>query len=263
MAFDKFKAMITIKKPQEIKALRDGGRRLAFILKTLAEAVAPGVNAKDLDLLAEKLANEGGDTPAFLGYRPEGVHKSYPASICVSINDEVVHGIPTEEKILKEGDVVAIDMGLIHKNLITDSAITVIVGGGDGQAKKLVAATKKALDIGIKAARAGNTVGDIGFAIEQFVKPLGFGLAEGLAGHGVGYKVHEDPYVPNTGNAGEGEVLKPGMVIAIEPMLTEGSSKVVFDKDGYTVRTRDGKRSAHFEHTIAITEKGPKILTAK
>jgi methionyl aminopeptidase len=127
--------------------------------------------------------------------------------------------------------------------------------------KKLISSTRKALELGIKAARGGNRVGDIGFAIEQYVKPLGFGLAEGLAGHGVGYKVHEDPYVPNTGKAGDGPLLKPGMIIAIEPMLNEGTSAVIFDKDGYTVRTRDGKRSAHCEHTILITEKGAEILT--
>jgi len=275
--------MITIKKPHEIEALGEGGARLAYILGELAKVVKEGAgrSAKEIDELAEKLAVDGGDKPAFLGYKPEGAREPYPASVCISINDEVVHGIPTADKIFKTGDVVAIDMGLIHKELITDSAVTVIVGGskdggevkerkGDAldraanvAAKKLVSATKKALDLGIKAARAGATVGDIGFAIEQFVRPLGFGLAEGLAGHGVGYEIHEDPYVPNTGKAGEGPVLKPGMVIAIEPMLTEGSGRVIFEKDGYTVRTRDGKRSAHFEHTIVITEKGPKVLTQK
>ena len=253
--------MITIKKPEEIALLREGGKRLAFILQELAKAVRVGGSAKELDVLAEKLAKEGGDKPAFLGYTPDGAHEPYPASICISINDEVVHGIPHEEKIFKDGDVVAIDMGLVHGGLFTDSAVTVIVGKGDPKAKKLINTTRKALELGIKAARGGNRVGDIGFAIEQFVKPLGFGMAEGLAGHGVGYKVHEDPYVPNEGKAGEGELLKPGMVIAIEPMLNEGTGAVVFDKDGYTVRTRDGKRSAHFEHTILITGKGAEILT--
>lgn len=254
--------MITIKKPEEIALLREGGKRLAFILRELAKTVRVGGSAKELDELAEKLAAEGGDKSAFLGYTPDGAHSPYPASICISINEEVVHGIPTAEKIFKNGDVVAIDMGLLHAGLITDSAVTVIVGKGDPKAKKLISSTKKALDLGIKAARGGNKVGDIGFAIEKFVKPLGFGLAEGLAGHGVGYEVHEDPYVPNTGKAGDGPLLKPGMVIAIEPMLNEGTGAVVFDKDGYTVRTRDRKRSAHFEHTVLITEKGAEILTA-
>ena len=157
---------------------------------------------------------------------------------------------------------VAIDMGLIHGGLITDSAVTVVVGAGDEAALKLADITKKALQKGIEAVKPGNTVGDIGYAIEQFVKPFGYGHAEGLAGHGVGYKVHEDPFVPNTGKKGDGEELRPGMVIAIEPMLNEGTGKVVFDKDGYTVRTKDGKRSAHFEHTVAVTENGHIVLTA-
>lgn len=253
--------MITIKKSEEIVLLRKGGKRLAFILHELSSVVRVGGSAKELDVLAYKLATENGDQPAFLNYTPEGASEPYPASVCISINEEVVHGIPHEEKIFKDGDVVSIDMGLIHAGLITDSAITVIAGKGDAKAKKLITSTRKALELGIKAARGGNHVGDIGFAIEQFVKPLGFGLAEGLAGHGVGYKVHEDPYVPNTGKTGDGPILKSGMVIAIEPMLTEGTSSVVFDKDGYTVRTRDGKRSAHCEHTILITEKGAEILT--
>ncbi len=253
--------MITIKTQEEIKILREGGRRLAVILRELATHVATGVSSLQIDALGKTLAEKGGDKPAFLGYRPKGVRTPYPASVCISINDEVVHGIPHVEKIFREGDIVTLDMGLVHGGLITDSAITVIVGGGDEKAKKLVHATATALEKGIAAALPGKTVGDIGFAIEQFVKPLGFGQAEGLAGHGVGYKVHEDPYVPNTGKRGEGAVLKPGMVIAIEPMLTEGTGKVTFDKDEYTVRTKDGKRSAHSEHTIVITETGNQVLT--
>ncbi|MEK7390850.1 MAG: type I methionyl aminopeptidase [Patescibacteria group bacterium] len=272
--------MITIKSQEEIKILREGGLRLAQILTELASRARPGVSSAELDKLGRELAEKNGDRPAFLGYKPKGVKTPYPASVCVSINDEVVHGIPSGEKILEEGDIVAIDMGLIHKNLITDSAVTVIVGGGRGEggdkdgknngnskdkngkkAQTLVDVTKKALQKGIEAALPGNTVGDIGYAIEQFVGPFGYGHAEGLAGHGVGYKVHEDPFVPNTGKKGDGPALRPGMVIAIEPMLTEGAGKVVFDKDGYTVRTKDGKRSAHFEHTVAITENGNQVLT--
>jgi len=253
--------MITIKTQEEIKVLREGGRRLAAILTVLSGRVAAGVSSLEIDALGHQLALDGGDKPAFLGYRPAGIKIPYPASVCISINEEVVHGIPKAEKIFNDGDVVTLDMGLVHGGLITDSAITVIVGKGDEQAKKLVHATRTALEKGIAAALPGKTVGDIGFAIERYVKSLGFGQAEGLAGHGVGYKVHEDPYVPNTGKKGEGAVLKPGMVIAIEPMLTEGTGKVVFDKDGYTVRTKDKKRSAHSEHTIAITETGNLVLT--
>lgn len=253
--------MIILKTKEEIKIMREGGKRLAAILRQLSTKIQPGVSSLDIDALAYELATKGGDKPAFLGYKPEGVKKAYKASVCISINDEVVHGIPGPHKIFKDGDVVALDMGLIHQGLITDSAITLIVGSGDTEAKKLVESTKTALKRGIEAIAPGKTVGDIGYAIEKFVEPLGYGQAEGLAGHGVGHKLHEDPYVPNTGKRGEGDILKPGMVIAIEPMLNEGTDEVVFDKDGYTVRTADGRRSAHFEHTVAVTEDGYEVLT--
>jgi methionyl aminopeptidase len=255
---------ITIKTKEEIVILREGGKRLAFILNEVAKIVRPGISTRELDALANMLSIQGGDRPAFLDYKPYGAKRAYPASLCVSINDEVVHGIPNEDeaKILKEGDIVSLDMGIIHKGLITDSAITVPVGKINKKAKELLNATREALDIGIQMAKLGNTVGDIGFAIESFVKPYGFGVVRELAGHGVGYKVHEDPYVPNYGRRGEGEILRPGMVIAIEPMINEGTPDIKLDHDGYTYRTLDGKRSAHFEHTIVVTEKGPEILTA-
>lgn len=254
---------ITVKTPVEIKILREGGKRLASILKQLVAEVKPGVSAQSLNALAEKLMLGGGDIPSFLGYVPSGAKRPYPASLCVSINDEVVHGIPNEtEKLLKEGDIVTLDTGLIHKGLFTDSAITVGVGKIDAKAKKLLNVTKKALMVGIKAVRAGATTGDIGFAIESFVKPYGFGIVRELAGHGVGYAVHEEPFVPNFGKKGEGMVLKAGMVIAIEPMLNEGGAGVKLDSDGYTYRTKDGSRSAHFEHTVVVTENGSEILTA-
>lgn len=254
--------MITIKTPEEIVLLREGGRRLSAILKQLGDMVVPGLSTLDIDTMARKLIEEGGDTSAFLDYQPDGAPRPFPASVCVSINEEVVHGIPNEKpRILKEGDIVSIDLGLIHKNLITDSAITVPVGKIDKESTQLLEVTKNALMTGIKAAKAGAHVGDIGFAIQEFVKPYGYGHAEGLSGHGVGYAVHEDPYVPNTGTPGQGALLKEGMIIAIEPMLNLGTGKVLFDKDGYTVRTKDGKRSAHFEHTIVITKKGSEVLT--
>ena len=173
-----------------------------------------------------------------------------------------MHGIPNEtEKLIKEGDIVTLDAGLIHEGLFTDSALTVGVGKIDAKAKKLIDTTKKALAVGIKAVRAGATTGDIGFAIETFVKPYGFGIVRELAGHGVGYGVHEEPFVPNFGKKGEGVELRTGMVIAIEPMLNEGGADVVLDADGYTYRTKDGSRSAHFEHTVVVTEYGAEILT--
>ncbi|MES2023809.1 MAG: type I methionyl aminopeptidase [Patescibacteria group bacterium] len=255
---------IIIKTPEEIEILREGGRRLATVLYKVKDMVAPGISTKDLDRYAEKLIRDGGDYPAFLNYRPEGAKTPYPASLCVSVNEEVVHGIPSEEKILKEGDIVSIDLGLMHKELYTDMALTVPVGKVNAQSEKLMDITERALHVGIDAARVGNRVGDIGYAIENFVKSQGkFGIVEVLSGHGVGKAIHEDPYIPNFGKKGTGAKLVKGMVIAIEPMLNNGTKNVTIDKDGYTFRTSDGKRSAHFENTIAITDGEAEILTSR
>jgi len=254
--------LVTIKTSEEIEILREGGRRLALILQTVAKEAVAQVSSAYLNDCAEKLIKKGGDTPSFLGYAPRGAKRPFPAALCVSINDEVVHGIPNEAgKILKDGDIVALDAGLVHKGLFVDYAITIGVGAIDEKAQKLLEVTKKALARGIKAVRAGRTTGDIGYAIETFVKPSGFGIVRDLAGHGVGYAVHEEPFIPNFGKRGEGVELKAGMVIAIEPMLNEGSAAVVLAPDGFTYRTKDGSRSAHFEHTVVVTEKGAEILT--
>ena len=254
---------VTIKTPEEIEILRAGGKRLAFILAELTKAAKPGVSTLELDNLARQLVEEGGDKSAFLNYKPAGAKRPYPASLCVSINDEIVHGIPNETpKILKEGDIVSLDMGLIHKGMFTDSAVTIGVGKVDEAGQKLMEVTKESLMQGIKAVREGAYVRDISYAIEKYVRPKRYGIVEELCGHGVGYKVHEDPYVPNyciDGN--KGEKLKAGMVIAIEPMLNEGNKHITLDADGYTYRTRDGKRSAHFEHTVVVTKNGAEILT--
>jgi methionyl aminopeptidase len=253
---------VKLKTKEDIEILREGGRRHAFILNEVAQAVKPGVSTKELDDLAAQLIKEGGDASAFLGYKPYGAKRPFPASICTSVNDAVVHGIPNEEPyILKEGDVVTIDIGLVHKGLITDMAVTVPVGKIDRDTAKLIKATKDALNLGIKAAKGGDTTGHIGEAIETYIEPLGYGIVEELAGHGVGYKVHEDPYVPNYGVAGQGDPLVPGMVIAIEPIINKGTKEIYLDKDGYTYKTKDGKVSAHFEKTVLITEKGCEILT--
>jgi methionyl aminopeptidase len=254
--------MITIKTQKDIEILREGGERLATILKVVAAEVKPGVTTDFLNTLAQDLIQDGGDTSAFLNYQPKGASRPFPASLCVSINDEVVHGIPNEKpRQLKDGDIVSLDLGLIHKKLITDHATTVGVGRISSEAKKLLQVTKKALEIGIAAAKPGNRTGDIGYAIQKYVEKFGVGIIEELAGHGVGYAVHEDPFVPNYGNAGEGPLLKPGMVIAIEPMFTLGSPAVKIAKDGYTFKTKDKSLAAHFEHTIVITETGAEILT--
>ncbi len=255
---------IIIKTPEEIEILREGGRNLATVLYKVKEKVAPGVSTKYLNTYAEKLIHEMGDSPAFLNYRPDGSSAPYPASLCVSVNDEVVHGIPKKNRILKEGDIVSLDLGLKHKNLYTDMAITVSVGTVGEKNQKLIQVTEQALRAGINAASAGNTIGDIGYAIESFVysrKENKYGIVEILSGHGVGRAIHEDPYIPNFGKKGTGIKLIPGMVVALEPMLNLGTKNVIIDADGYTFRTADGKNSAHFEHTILITENMAEVLT--
>lgn len=254
--------MINIKTKEEIEIMKEGGKRHAYILSELAKKVAVGISTLDLENLAKKLIKEGGDTSAFLNYTPRGAKRAYPAALCVSVNNEIVHGIPNESPlVLQEGDVVSIDLGLVHKGLITDSAVTVGVGKIKKEDLKLIKHCQEALALGIKSARGGGHVGDIGYTIESFIRPLGYGICQGLAGHGVGYKVHEDPFVPNEGKRSTGEVLRPGMVIAIEPMLTLGTDKIVLSSDGYTYKTADGSNAAHFEHTVAITDGGPIVLT--
>lgn len=252
---------VIIKTEDEIELLREGGTRLARILDAVSKKVAPGVSAIELDRYAEELIRAGGDKPAFLGYRPAYHMAPYPASLCVSVNNEIVHGIPSKDVILKEGDIVSLDLGLKHKNLFTDHAITVPVGTISKKDAELLRVTREALAIGISAAIGGNRVGDIGHAIESFVKPYKYGIVRDLSGHGVGREIHEDPYVPNHGKAGKGELLRPGMVIAIEPMLNIGRAATIVSNDGYTVRTADGSKSAHFEHTVLITEGEAEILT--
>ncbi len=252
---------IIIKTKEEIEILREGGRRLGEVLRKTAEKVAPGISAKELNDFAESLIRQAGDEPAFLNYKPEGAPYPYPASLCVSINNEVVHGIPSAEKILKEGDIVSLDLGLKHKGLFTDSAITVPVAKITRNAQKLLNDTKEALMVGIAEARAGQRVGDISHAIEEFINKKKYGIVRELSGHGVGRAIHEDPYIPNFGRKSTGEMLKEGMVVALEPMVNLGGDDVVFDSDGYTVRTADASISAHFEHTILITQGDPEILT--
>lgn len=254
--------MITVKTKEEIAILREGGRRHAEILQALKSMVKPGVTAQELENEARKMIYEKGNTPAFLDYKPQGARTPFPAALCISVNDEVVHGIPNvAEKILKEGDIVTIDLGLVHGGLITDAAITVPVGEISPELTKLLEVTEKALQAGIKAAKGGKRIGDISVAIERVGLAGGVGIVEELAGHGVGYDVHEDPFVPNYGEAGKGEILKPGMVLAIEPIFNLGSRHVFLDKDGWTYKTKDSKASAHFEHTIVITKGGAEVLT--
>lgn len=252
--------MITIKTTEQIQLLREAGRIHARILDELEPLVVAGISALELDKVAEEKVRAAGAEPSFLGYRPDKLTPKYPASLCVSINEVVVHGIPTKNMVIKDGDIVTIDLGLKYKGMFTDSARTVMVGKVPEKIRKLVNDTYEAMYRGIAAAQAGNTIGDIGYAIESFNNGK-YGNVRELAGHGVGLAVHEDPYVPNYGKRGTGATLKPGMVLAIEPMFNLGSPDVIFHNDGYTVTTRDGSVSAHVEHTILITEEGPEILT--
>ncbi len=252
--------MSVIKDETDIALLRVGGRRLALILNQIMATVRPGTTTGELDQLAHELIVGGGDQPAFLHYRPRGAIRDYPATLCVSINDEVVHGIPGSRR-LKLGDIVSLDLGLNHEGRFTDMAVTVPVGKTTPAARCLIGATKEALRLAVGAARAGGHLGDIGHAVESFAKAAGYGVIRSLGGHAVGHAVHEEPLIPNFGQRGTGREIKSGMVLALEPMLTLGGAAVIYLPDGYTVRTADRSLAAHFEHTILVTDGVAEILT--
>lgn len=252
---------IKLKSESDIKLLRESGRRLSAVLTAVSKEVKPGVSTKYLNDFVYKMITDMGDKPAFLNYKPFGASYPYPGSICISVNEEVVHGIGSDDHILEEGDIVGLDGGVNHKGMISDSARTVPVGKVSAEDEELMKVTKEALMAGIKAAVVGNYVNDISKAIEGAI-PKKYGVVKILSGHGVGYKVHEEPYVPNFDDGIKGPKLVPGLVLALEPMVNMGTDDVYLAEDGYTFITADHKRSAHFEHTILITEKGPEILTA-
>lgn len=252
--------MITVKTAQEIAILKEGGKILAKILAEVAKKAVVGVKTFELDALAYELIEKASAKPAFLHYRPEGSPSDYPATLCVSVNDEIVHGIPSDRK-LKNGDIVGLDLGLEYKGLFTDMAVTVAVGKISAADKKLINVAKQALIIGVNAVKPGAKIGDISHAIEIYVKKEGLNVVRGLAGHGVGYAPHEDPYIPNYGQANSGEILKPGMVLAIEPMVTAVSGAIKLLADDWTFVTKSGLRSSHFEHTVVVTDKGAEIIT--
>ena len=250
---------IKLKNESEIKILRESGKRLASVLQAVAKEVKPGVTTGYLNEFVYKMITGMGDKPAFLNYQPFGADYPYPGSICISVNDEVVHGIGGD-RVLKEGDIVGLDGGVTHKGMISDSAITVPVGKISEEDAELIRVTKEALMAGICAAVCGNYVNDISKAIEKAI-PKKYGVVKILSGHGVGYKVHEEPYVPNFDDGVKGPKLVPGLVLAIEPMVNHGTDEVYLADDGYTFITADHKKSAHFEHTILITDGNPEILT--
>lgn len=246
---------MNIKTEKEIKIMKENGEILAKILKSLKQEVKPGITTDHLEKLARELVSSYGVESSFLGF------EGYPAALCASVNEEIVHGVPSG-RILETGDVLKLDMGVYRNGFHADSAVTVIVGeDNDPRKAELLRVTREALDIGISKARAGNTTGDIGSAIQEFVRKNGFEVVQDLVGHGIGKSLHEWPQVPNFGKAGQGDELVLGMVIAIEPMVVTGKKKTKISKDGFAFVTADGGLAAHFEHTVAITEKGPYVLT--
>ena len=248
--------MISIKSAREIEIMRRSGKITAKVLGDLMRAAKPGMTTRDLDRLAESGIRAMGGVPTFKGYH------GYPCSICASVNDEVVHGIPGDYT-LQEGDLLSIDIGTTFEGYVSDSAVTIAVGEVGENAKRLMRVTQECLMAGIEQMRKGNRLGDIGSAVQKHAEANGYGVVRELVGHGVGTKMHEEPQVPNYGRAGAGLELRPGLVLAIEPMITEGHYAVETLKDGWTVVTADGKLAAHFEHTIAVTDEGPKILTLR
>lgn len=248
--------MISLKTPEEIDAIARAGAILAGMFDAILPEIRPGVSTADLDLFGENfIMSHDGAVPSFKGLY------GFPASLCISINHEVVHGIPTDQRILEEGDIVSVDGGVQLEGWYADSARTFAVGDVDAVSEVLMRVTQEALQAGIAEAVAGNRLGDIGHAVQTVAETAGFTIVRDLVGHGIGREPHEEPQVPNFGKAGKGLVLQPGLVIAIEPMVNAGTPSVRTLPDRWTVVTQDKKRSAHFEHTVAITENGPKVLT--
>jgi methionyl aminopeptidase len=250
--------VIVYKSPEEIERMRRAGRVTALTVERLMEAVRPGVTTADLDALGEEIMRSEGCIPSFKGYR------GFPASICTSVNDEVVHGIPSSRRVLREGDLLSLDVGAVWEGYHGDSAVTVFVGSPPSDvAEKLVRVTEDALAAGISQIRAGGRLSDVSHAVQQVAEGAGFGVVREYVGHGIGRALHEDPQIPNYGDPGRGPVIRPGLVVAVEPMVNVGDWHTRVLADDWTVVTADGSLSAHFEHTIAVTEDGPEVLTAR
>nr|WP_317412548.1 type I methionyl aminopeptidase [uncultured Solibaculum sp.] len=247
--------MIVLKTSRELQLMREACRISAMALKVAGEAVEPGVTTAEIDQIAYKLIKKMGAEPNFLNYN------GFPATACISVNNEVIHGIPNKSRVLKEGDIVSIDLGAKIHGYNGDNAATFACGKVSPEAQRLMDATRESLYEGIKQAKPGNRIGDIGSAVQRYVESRGYSVVREYVGHGVGARLHEDPSVPNFGTPGRGVRLLPGMTLAIEPMINEGTHKVRTLADGWTVLTQDGKLSAHFEHSVAITPDGPVILT--
>lgn len=245
---------IVVKTPDDLVAMHRAGQAAALALRAVVRSVRPGVTTGELNTIAEEQIRALGGVPSFLGYR------GFPASICASVNDEVVHGIPGP-RTLREGEIVSLDLGAIIDGFHGDLAVTVPVGTVSAAVARLLQVTREALEVGIRAVRPGGRLGDVGAAIQRYVERHGFSVVREFAGHGIGRRLHEEPQIPNFGRPGNGIVLQKGMALAIEPMVNMGTAEVVMDPDGWTVRTRDHRPSAHFEHTVAVGPDGPIVLT--
>ncbi|HEV3155793.1 MAG TPA: type I methionyl aminopeptidase [Candidatus Baltobacteraceae bacterium] len=248
--------MIIIKSAREVEIMRRGGKITARVLTELIRAAGPGKTTREIDQLAERLIRQEGAVPTFKGYH------GFTASVCASVNEEVVHGIPGD-RVLREGDLLSLDIGTTFEGYVTDTAVTIPIGEVSSQAERLCRVTQESLMLGIAQMQKGNRLSDIGHAVQRHAEEHGYGVVRNLVGHGIGRKMHEEPQVPNYGEPGKGIELRPGLCLAIEPMITEGTHEVQTLADGWTVVTLDGKLSAHFEHTVALTEDGPKILTLR
>ncbi len=253
--------MISLKSGKDISAMRAAGKIVVDVLELMKEIVRPGVTTLTLDERARDLIERSKAKPAFLGYRVPGNPRPFPGALCVSINEEVVHGIPSRDRLLEEGDIVSIDVGVLYSGYYGDAAFTYAVGKVSEKRMRLLDVTKESLERAISAAEAGNTIGDLGYAVETFVISKGYGVVRDYAGHGIGRRLHEPPQVPNFGKPGQGVTLKTGMTLAIEPMITSGEESVETLSDLWTVVTSDRSDAAHFEKSILVTEAGPEILT--
>ena len=254
--------MVTIKSKREIEYMKEACRVVAVMYKELEEKIRPGMTTWDVDVLAEKIIRREGAIPAEKGY-PSGIRgiPPFPASICISINDEVIHGIPSKHRVIREGDIVSVDTVALKNGFNGDAARTFMIGNVSKDAKRLVEVTKEAFFEGIKYAKPGNRIGDVCHAIGEFVRKNGYSVVREFQGHGIGREMHEEPGIPNYGKAGRGIRLEPGMTLAVEPMVIDGKRDIYQDYDGWTILTQDGSLAAHYENTILITEKEPEILT--
>lgn len=253
--------MIKIKSSEDIKLMKIAGRVTAEVLDIMREAVRPGITTGELDRLAEEHIRKNNGIPAFKNYRPMLSMTPFPGTICASVNDEIIHGIPDFNRVLEEGDIISVDVGACVNGWFGDAACTYPVGNISDKRKKLLEVTETSLNRAIAAALKGNTLGDIGNAVESYVKPLGYGIVRDYTGHGIGRKMHEAPQIPNYGKAGQGMTLKAGMTIAVEPMIMSGREDVKVASNGWTVSTKDGSDAAHFERSIVILDDGAEILT--